>query len=80
MLGILFIKIEILLKDWTKIVMIKTARCATKSKSKQTFVDFGFFDKTPCPLQIVTNWSKEIIFKLLNFGQETYPEIRQSST
>ena len=52
---------------------IKTARCATKSKSKQTIVNFGFFDKTLCnyPLEIVTYWSQEMIFKLLNFGQET---------
>ena len=25
------------------------------------------------PLETVTYWSQEIIFKLLNFGQETYP-------
>ena len=70
-----FNKTATLLKDWTKIVMIKSARCATKSKSKQKVVDYGFFDKTLCShaLETVTYWSQEIIFKLLNFGQETYP-------
>ena len=50
-----FNKIAILLKDWTKIVTLKSARCViNKSKSKQKIVDFGFFDKTLCSYPLET--------------------------
>ena len=60
----------------------KTSKNSQQKKTKQNqnkqllINDFGFLDKTlfACcySLEIVTYWSQEIIFKILNLGHETY--------